>query len=172
MLSQGPPQVSHIAAIRVHSSRAEQLRRIAEARGLTIAGAIESFIRAEIKAGTIPRDLPGFEAVPARDAERGPVVTMILEGRALPAFNVKSASAIADYIEHLITTRGRKAGAGFVLKQDGSTLVIARKGTAIVMRVVDADGTRGELSTLTFGLASDFCSQIHGATHAAAVLAA
>ena len=53
--------------MKLSDERGEQLRQIAEAKGLSVADLIADYIRAEIIAGTIPADIPGVNLTSTDD---------------------------------------------------------------------------------------------------------
>ncbi len=53
--------------MKLSDERGEQLRQIAEAKGLSVADLIADYIRAEIIAKTIPADIPGVDLTSTGD---------------------------------------------------------------------------------------------------------
>jgi hypothetical protein len=160
--------VSYLFAIKTHAARAEQVRAIATARDLTVAGLLDRIVAEAIAAGTIGPDLPGFEATGYLDAGR-PTVRLILGAAWLPDMAPELARHLATIIAELATTRGRNAGRRLGL--GGHDLTIARKGNGLIIRAAVQDLVSGversTVETLSFAMALDLVGMIRRAADAA-----
>lgn len=139
------------STITMPAARLEQLRKLADKRGVTISAIIESLISRAMIAGEIEDTTPGVPIV-VRDRH----VWIILGEKGLPPLNRTEASKLSNAIEEVLLT---SKGVAAKLK-DGFSIGISRKGTGIVMLVRDEVTDAASKVSMTPAIAADICRQI------------
>lgn len=135
------PSQNH-TVIRLPVERADQLRAIAQAHGLTLVETIERWIAQEIAAGTIPPDLPG---VVIRIDPKGKGGMTLRE--AMLNLDAEEARAMAGRLRQMARNSLKSYQAEFAR--------LSRKGTGIV--VTDPEGRKFAASP---AIALDLADQI------------
>lgn len=131
-----------ISTITLPSARADQLRRIAEARGLSVTDLIAGFIKREIRKGTIPDEVPGIGIVRTSGS-----VELRLENIAV-TLESKVAKSFARDVERMASQPlyvgvRRKDGKVsdiypgdlWVTGRSDSSVLIRRRGRGVVLRL-------------------------------------
>jgi hypothetical protein len=138
--------------------RGNQLRQIADAKGDTVAGILESYIRSEIAAGTIPDKTPGFDLI-----RFDGFLIISTPGFATPPLIPSHALEIARALD-LAADRDDVGGKSLKLASDGWVFHIARGGAAgIAFALLDLAGNIQGTVTITAGIAKDIARQIRAA---------
>jgi hypothetical protein len=146
------------ATLMIPAMRGIQLRQIADAKGDTVAGILEDYIRSEIAAGTIPDTTPGFDLI-RLDGFLVISTPKFVSPRLIPAHALEIARAL-----DLAADRADVGGKSLKLASEGCIFHIARVGAAGIAfaRLDLAANTEGKV-TITAGIAKDVARQIRAA---------
>lgn len=125
--------------IRLPAVRAEQLRALATARGVTITSLIEGVIHDAIAQGEIPADLPGVALMPTS----GPTVAELLAG--------KDPAALAGLVNHA------RAGAHETIQKWRDAIsAVSRRGAGFVV----VSPVTGEEMVMSQSIFTDLKAQV------------
>jgi hypothetical protein len=138
-----------VSSILLPTARVEQLKALAEKRGLSLSAIFDDILRNAIVRGELPDTLPGFEVV-SKDEH----VWLVIGDFGLAPMPWAAAFAVATTLETLSGPDRKLGGRKFTLA-GGFSLSIARAGRGIVI-AADESETGGSVRTsITPGMAED-----------------
>jgi hypothetical protein len=144
--------------ILIHPARREQIRSLAQARGVSIAEAIEYLLLKEIEAGGMPDTLPGF----ASHAVDGRVVVTI-SGAVLPGIGSSQAGSLAQHFEQMADPQHPGTARQIQLTAEFA-LTVGRHGRGVVISLTDGATGNETRASMTHGMARDFARIIRKAS--------
>jgi hypothetical protein len=122
------------ASIGMPAERVEQIRRLAEGRGISTVALIESWIQRDIAEGA-----PGATSLPGYSATRDDdIIAVQIAGRWLPMMKAQQAMLLSAVLDGAADTPNPAlkfslpTGRGIPLKLDGAVLKVGRHGRGVV----------------------------------------
>ncbi|MGN8117519.1 hypothetical protein [Labrys sp. 22185] len=146
------------STITLPAARAEQLRRLAAARNVSVVAALEGLLSEAVARGELPDELPGFAVQVV-----GESVVVSMPGQKglvrLPATDWLIIQSMATMIERLATND--MVGRGYKIQLEADCLVtLGRTGRGIVVKV---EGASTDAVSMTGAVALDLVRLIRSA---------